>query len=122
MATIAIIDDEQFVQDVLGEILQIAGHDVLRFADGAPFLETVDFEKIDLVIADLVMPTGGEEIVAAMAAKDIQVPVIVIAGYMPNKTACTLLATGAHDVLQKPIPITEFLEVTHKWLGIAAYQ
>ena len=118
MATIAVIDDEEAIRDVLRDILQISGHHVLTFSDGAPFLEIVDAEEIDLVFTDLVMPTNGEDILRALGERGFRIPVIVMAGHIPNATACFLLAMGAHDILQKPVTITDLLEVVDKWAAV----
>ena len=83
----------------------------------------MDYEEIDIVITDLVMQKiGGEAIVQAIAQDGFPVPVVVIAGYLSNETACSLLAMGAHDVLQKPISITEVQGVVDKWTEIAAWR
>ena len=119
MATIAVIDDEEAIQDVLRDILQIEGHNVLTFFDGAPFLEVVGAEEIDLVITDLVMPTNGEDILRALGERGVRIPVIIMAGHIPNATACFLLAMGAHGILQKPVEIRDLLEVVDKWAAVA---
>ena len=119
MATIAVIDDEAAIRDVLGEILQTAGHRALTFPDGAPFLESPDIHQVDMVITDYVMPTSGEEVVRVLGEKGFPMPVVIMAGHMPNQTACMLLAMGAHDVMEKPILITDLLRMVDKWVGVA---
>jgi len=116
MATIAVIDDVEAIQRVLKEILQMAGHDVLTFSDGAPFLERMEVEEIDMVITDLIMPTGGKEIVRALQKKGFRVPVVVMAGNISNVTARSILAMGAYDILEKPVTIPDLLAAVDKWL------
>ena len=118
MATIAVIDDEQVVRDVLREMLIRVGHTVVCFPDAAPFLKYVDANLFDLVITDFHMPTCGEQVVAAMAQKGFPAPVIVMSGNMTNEIACLMLAMGAHAVLQKPMRIQNFLAVVRKWLTL----
>ncbi|MBB31084.1 MAG: hypothetical protein CME25_19515 [Gemmatimonadetes bacterium] len=60
MAKILVMDDEASVGGVLQRALQMDRHEVLAFEDATLALEEVDFNEIDLVITDLVMPTPGD--------------------------------------------------------------
>ena len=60
MAKIVVMDDEASVRGVLQRALQMDRHEVLAFEDATLALEEVDFNEIDLVITDLVMPTPGD--------------------------------------------------------------
>lgn len=115
MPTIAVVDDDGAVSEVLREILEMRGHQVLLYPDGAPFLDAYEQDGIDLVITDLVMSMGGRTVVEKMAERGFPVPVVAIAGNMPNSVACELLAMGACDALQKPVGVEDLLRLVDKW-------
>jgi FixJ family two-component response regulator len=119
MATIAVIDDDQEIRIVLSEMLRTAGHRVLTYSDGEPFLETRDLQQIDLIITDLVMKTSGQHVVRELAKAGHVLPIIVTAGHIPNSTACYLLASGVHQILPKPFSMAALLSHVEKWLSIA---
>ncbi len=119
MAKIALLDDDPGVREVLGEILRMHGHEVHGFADGAPFFQTAEIETFDLVILDLVMQMDGETVVQILSQLLPGLPILVIAGHVSNAKACYLLAAGAHDILQKPVPMDIFIQTVYKWLNIA---
>ena len=120
MAKIALVDDDEGVGLVLQEILKMRGHEVVFYPDGRSFLGAVNDGGIDLVITDMVMPTGGRAVIEKMAERGFPAPVIAVAGNMPNSLACELLAMGVHDAVQKPIPIEDLLELVEKWTHIGA--
>jgi DNA-binding NtrC family response regulator len=118
MATIAVIDDDREIRTVLSEMLRTAGHRVLTFSDGEPFLESKDIRSIDLIITDLVMKTSGQQVVKALMNAGYNLPIIVTAGHIPNNTACYLLASGVHQILPKPFSMASLLGLVDKWLRI----
>ena len=103
MATIAVVDDDAAVRTVFKEVLETQGYEVLLFSDGAPFVATANFSKIDLAIIDLRMPTGGESVVRIMGRKGLTLPVVIIGGHITDDAACRLCTIGAHEVLEKPV-------------------
>ncbi|NLP37513.1 MAG: response regulator, partial [Firmicutes bacterium] len=68
---ILIIDDSQFMTNLISEILSAAGYDVITAADGYQGLEKVKTEKPDLVILDIVMPgINGFEVCKILRSDD----------------------------------------------------
>ena len=63
-ATILLVEDDEFVQDVAFEILERAGYRIVRARNAAEALEAYRHqeERIDLLLSDVVMPgkTGPE--------------------------------------------------------------
>ncbi|MEM1349578.1 MAG: response regulator, partial [Myxococcota bacterium] len=62
-ARVAIIDDQERMRDILGMVLERAGHIVSRFSAGESFLDVLSAgERFDVVVTDLKMPgmTGLE--------------------------------------------------------------
>jgi two-component system, sensor histidine kinase and response regulator len=63
-ATILVADDEVFITDLLSELLQEEGYQVLRAYDGTQALATIERACPDVVLTDHMMPgRSGLELV-----------------------------------------------------------
>jgi len=102
---VMLVDDEQILLDVGGEILRDLGHEVITCKNGAEAVDRYreDGRRIGLVILDIVMPKmGGADAFTALRAIDPGVKVLVSSGYSIDGEARTLLDAGALGFLQKP--------------------
>lgn len=103
--TIMIIDDEDIVRNMAGDILTDLGYTVLKYKNGNTALK--DFMRnsndIDLVIVDLFMPyLNGEEILHEIRKINPYVKVLLASGFSINEEIEALLKKGAQDFIQKP--------------------
>ena len=57
-ARILVVDDEEVVRELVGEILRRSGYDVLTVASVDDAIALLDDPALGLVITDLVMPRG----------------------------------------------------------------
>lgn len=106
MATIAIIDDDIYISDMLAELLQKNGYTVLRAYSGTEALYLFDRERPDLVLLDLMLPgLSGEELLTRIA----EVPVIVLSAKAEVQHKIDLLLAGACDYITKPFDSGELL-------------
>ena len=80
MALILLVDDEDLIRRNLTALLQKHGYDVLPFDDGAPALEALGSENVDLILTDLDMPTPGEELIRLGRQRGYSGPAIVMSG------------------------------------------
>jgi GAF domain-containing protein len=106
-----VVDDEEEVGRVLGDVLQTSGHRVVVLADGAEAIAQFRAEPFDLVFTDLAMPrVSGWQV--AQAVKDIApaVPVVLVTGFGVALTAEERQTHGVDMVLVKPLKITEVLD------------
>ena len=109
MPTILLVDDDAYVRDAVEEFLRTRGHEVLAYADAAPALESVDFENVDLILTDLKMPTSGDQFVLLLEQKKVDVPVIVISGFLDEEHIIHLSELGVRKTLSKPVRLAELL-------------
>jgi PAS domain S-box-containing protein len=82
--TILLVDDEEGVRSVLGEILRTNGYEVLEADNGAAALAAWEknAHKVDLVIADIVMPKmSGFELGRQVNARAPGSKMIYMSGY-----------------------------------------
>jgi GAF domain-containing protein len=107
-----VVDDEEQVGTVLGDILKTGGHRVVVLSDGGEAIERFRAEPFDVVFTDLAMPrVSGWQI--AQAVKEIAptVPVILVTGFGVELSAEERRAQGVDLVLVKPLRISEVLDV-----------
>lgn len=106
MATIAIIDDDIYIGDMLAELLQKNGYAVLRAYSGTEALYLLEHERPDLVLLDLMLPgLSGEEVLPHL----VGVPVIILSAKSETKGKIDLLLAGAADYITKPFDNGELL-------------
>ncbi|HRJ77946.1 MAG TPA: sigma-54 dependent transcriptional regulator [Planctomycetota bacterium] len=122
MATVLIVDDEDFMRDSLGAILSKAGHGVVAARDGLAAEKKLDERSFDCVITDLKMPRmDGLELLKRVRARG-QTPVIVVTAHGTIDTAIEAMKAGAADFVQKPFGAEEILARLDKALGLARLQ
>ena len=106
MKTIAIIDDDIHIGDMLTEVLTQEGYSVLRAYSGTEALYLFEQNKPDLVLLDLMLPgLSGEEVLPHIE----NIPVIVISAKIDVQDKVNLLLSGAADYLTKPFDTAELL-------------
>ena len=105
-STIAIVDDDCYIGNMLEEVLRKAGYSVLRAYSGTEALLLFGQQRPDLILLDLMLPgLSGEEILEKI--RDI--PVIVISAKVDIENKVNVLLGGAADYLTKPFEIDELL-------------
>lgn len=106
MATIAIVEDDQPIGNLLQEALEKEGYRVLRAWSGTEALYLLDRERSDLVLLDLMLPgLSGEEVLPRLEG----IPVIVVSAKAGLDDKVNVLLSGAADYLTKPFEIRELL-------------
>ncbi len=106
MKTIAIIDDDIPIGNMLAEVLTKEGYAVLRAYSGTEALYLLSQSKPDLVLLDLMLPgLSGEEVLPHIKG----VPVIVLSAKVDVQDKVNLLLGGAADYMTKPFDTKELL-------------
>ena len=106
MKTIAIIDDDIHIGDMLSEVLTQEGYGVLRAYSGTEALYLLGQNKPDLVLLDLMLPgLSGEEVLSHIE----NVPVIILSAKVDVQDKVNLLLGGAADYMTKPFDVKELL-------------
>lgn len=106
MQTIAIIDDDVAIGDMLEEVLKRAGYATLRAYSGTEALLLLTRQRPDLVLLDLMLPGLSGE---AVLPKIRDIPVIVVSAKVDVQDRVNLLLGGAADYLTKPFDTQELL-------------
>jgi CheY-like chemotaxis protein len=113
MTRILLIDDEEPVRLTLGEMLRLAGHEVVTAGDGQEGLERFRERAFDLVVTDVVMPrkSGAETILELRRLRPgLKIIAIYAGGRISGMdSGATAQDLGADRLLAKPFTREELL-------------
>lgn len=102
-ATIHVIDDDAAVRDSLRLLLSTEGFHVETHESARHFLGYFEPCESGCVVTDARMPEmTGIELMEAMKARRISLPVVVITAYADVALAVRAMKHGAFDFLEKP--------------------
>ncbi len=119
MKTIAVIDDDQPIGDMLEELLRQEGYGVLRAYSGTEALYLLSRHRPDLILLDLMLPgLSGEEVLPRIQ----DIPVIVVSAKVEVEDKVRLLLDGAVDYVTKPFEPRELLARIAAQLRVHAAQ
>ncbi len=105
---ILIAEDEHFNRMSLKMILQMAGYEVSVAEDGQAALEMIEEmmqqgKEPDLLVTDIQMPLlTGMELIDALSARDIRIPVLVMTGFGDKEMLIELMRKGCSEYIDKP--------------------
>jgi two-component system cell cycle sensor histidine kinase/response regulator CckA len=106
--TVLLVDDEDMIIEVGGEILKALGYQVLTAKSGkeAVDLYTKNKDKIHMIILDMIMPgLSGGETYDALKKVNPEVKVLLSSGYSVDGEASEILKRGCKGFIQKPFNI-----------------
>ena len=106
-----IVDDEEAVRTVLGDVVESAGHHATMVGGGAEAIERFRAEAFDVVLTDLAMPrVSGWQVARAVKQIAPRVPVVIVTGFGVELTPEERRTHGVDHVLVKPLQIQEILD------------
>ena len=104
MAKILIIEDDQFLSELITKKLDEEGFKVVLALDGEKGWDMVQKEKPDLILLDLLLPgIDGFEVMERMKKDQTlsKIPIIVISNYGQESKIQRAMSLGAKDYLVK---------------------
>ena len=100
---IAIIDDDDCMQDSLRDFVESAGLVVRCFGSAAEFLESGLRRHAACLITDILMPKmSGLELQARLRQEECDIPIIFITAYADAGIRIQAMREGAVEFLAKP--------------------
>lgn len=123
MATVAIVDDERDICDLLRILFEARGHRTVPFHDGRKALEWFATGKPDIVLLDISLPgMNGYEVLDALKSQPLtaKLPVILITALTKKSGKSDedwMRAAGADGFLSKPFDPFELLEYVERILS-----
>jgi two-component system, cell cycle sensor histidine kinase and response regulator CckA len=112
--TILIAEDDPALRRLAARILRNLGYEVLEAGSGVEAIGVWEHhgKKVDLLLADLVMPDGltGRELAKQMATREAGLKVIYSSGYSPGIKETAFIFHEGTNFLQKPYPADKLAE------------
>lgn len=103
-AKILIIEDDQFLRDLISQKLLKEGFKVVGAIDGEEGLKKATEEKVDLILLDLILPgMDGFEILSKLKqkAETNKIPVIILSNLGQKDDVAKAKDLGAADYMIK---------------------
>lgn len=110
--TIAIVEDEEDIAGLIEIHLVKAGYTVSKFASGNDFVESLETDKPDLVLLDLMLPDlDGLEVCKRMKQNEelSTIPIIMVTSRAEETDKIVGLELGADDYIVKPFSPKELV-------------
>ncbi len=118
MANILVVDDSVFMRMTLSAMVKNGGHEVSLAVNGRDGLEKVKSEQPDCLVTDLNMPEmEGQDLIAAVRAEGIMIPIIVNTADVQESTRTRCLELGATAFFNKPLKPESVLAGIHQALA-----
>lgn len=119
-----VMDDEEMIREVAGELLALSGYEVEFAVNGEKAIEAYKNAKdaqrpFDLVILDLTVPggIGGREAIGALLQIDPGVKAIVSSGHSNDPVVSDYRRYGFQGVILKPYNVTSFIAEVRRVMG-----
>ena len=122
MARILVVEDHREVRDVLREMLEDEGYEVLEAPNGKEAMRLYRTEGADLIITDILMPEkDGLEIITEVRRDFPDVKIIAISAGGRVLESGDVLSTakmfGAQRTFTIPFDVKEVLDAVRELLG-----
>jgi two-component system cell cycle response regulator CpdR len=110
MAQILLAEDDDSMREFLAKALTRAGHEVRAVGDGLDALTTLAEERVDILLADVVMPgLDGIELARRAAKEQPGIKVMFITGFAAVALKAREETSRGARVLSKPFHLRELV-------------
>lgn len=108
MINVLIVDDNENIRQLMDIHLSKDGYKIFFATNGIEALRVMDEIKIDLVVADVMMPEmDGYEMVSNIRKTDEDIPIIIVTAKESFYDKSVGFGVGADDYMVKPIDFNE---------------
>jgi len=119
--TVLMVDDEEYIRDGLGRIIERAGYRVVTARGGADALVLMRADLPDLVLLDLKMPDmDGPTTLVHIRESFGSIPVIIVTGYPESNLMVETLAYCPITLVAKPVEAQQLLQAVRMVLEESA--
>jgi DNA-binding response OmpR family regulator len=102
--SLLVLEDDNFTQKLLRQMLEKSGYAVTTAGDGIDALLHLGRERFDLIISDINMPNlNGLQLLEIKNQKGVDVPVIFLTADETEESEQKCLELGAIDYIKKPV-------------------
>jgi len=102
--SILLVDDDVSLCRILGTILEMVGHQVVKVHAGADAITVLNRRSFDIAIIDIVLPdTDGITLLKDLVSRDEDMGALMLSGHASMRHAVDALNHGADAFLLKPL-------------------
>jgi CheY-like chemotaxis protein len=116
---VLIVDDDEFMREVLGAALETGGYEVHGVGDAEAALQAVNRNVFAAILMDLMLP-GLDGIAATRKVRALaayrSVPIIIITGHGDREAVKVSRTAGATDFIVKPVDQDRLLEKVARYV------
>lgn len=114
-ARVLVVDDDQSVLTVMGQLLTAHGFNAETFSSPRELLKTVRPSDVGCVVTDLEMPqVNGLEVQSELIAQDSCMAVIVVTAHADVPRTIQIMSQGAVTLLEKPFKSQQLVNAVGK--------
>lgn len=107
---ILVIDDEEIMQEVLTDLLESEGYEVVCAGTGEDGLRIYETSSFDLVISDVMLPgDSGLKVLENIKRLNSDQPILMITAYASVESAIEAMKKGADEYITKPFKNDEVI-------------
>jgi signal transduction histidine kinase/CheY-like chemotaxis protein len=115
---VLVVDDEQSVRELLGDILEGEGYDVSLAENGSEALELFGDQTFEAVFTDLGMPgMSGWELARAIRERNADIPLAVVTGWGEAVGSVEQQEAKVDWVVTKPFSVVRICEIAEQISG-----
>lgn len=109
---VLIVDDDQEFSQLLKGIYQQADYEVYTAVNGDLAIEVLQSKSIQLVVMDQQLQGGllGSDLLRQFKQMELNVPVIMVSGYLDDETIREMIRDGVAGVFIKPLNVFSLLK------------
>jgi len=113
-ATVLVVEDQPAVRAVTVRLLRRNGYDVLEASTGAQAIALAAQHRIELLLADVVMPMmSGPQVASQLRRSDPDLPVLYMSGYAQGVLGPRDTVDPGMALIEKPFGEDELLDGVH---------
>jgi two-component system, cell cycle response regulator DivK len=117
---ILIVEDNELNMNLLNDVLEAYGYDIVKTDSGAAVLELARTHRPDLVLMDIQLPdVSGLDAVRQLKgdSETREIPVIAVTAFAMAGDERRALDSGCDGYIAKPIMLREFLATIEEYLS-----
>ncbi len=121
---ILVIEDEIEILNNIKFILESKGYSVITAKDGREALNKIlktqaEQIELNLIVTDIHMPgLSGLGVIENIKALDIDVPILIVSGFVTKELKESLIRKGCEDWLEKPFSRQQLTEAVKRMLKL----
>ena len=117
--TVLVVEDNELNMKLFHDLLEAHGINTIETRNGKDVLDLARQNKPDLILMDIQLPeVSGLDVTKWLKADDElkSIPVIAVTAFAMKGDEQKIREGGCEDYISKPISVTHFMEVVHKYL------